>query len=506
MALTYTQSGASDTLTWGSTGTASAGAGSYKDVTDSGVASGDLLIALAAGEGYTFSGGTRSIATQTGSTGAWTTYYPTPTINNDTEVVSGWATASGTGSVTVRPVVRTTAGSFGWIGSALIRIPAAEWSGTVTGVAAFQADADGQVSVTLGSGTWTVIYIGADYSATNPGTTNTPTGGANRSTFTDASHYSVAVRTWTGQASGTRSYGPSGLSGDDFTGVVIAVPEAAGGSNTGTLSASLPRLTASISGTATNPGALAASVPTVTASIAGSSTNPGALSASLPRATASITGQSVNPGSLTASVPALTASIAGGSTNPGVLGAAMPVLTAALAGQSTNPGTLAATLPRVTSQIGDQAVNVGTLTASLPRLNATVTGASTNPGTMTASLPRITGAIDGVSRNPGTLAAALPRLVASVADTTTVTGSLVASLPRLTAAIVGVSVNPGVLAASLPRLTASLTGGSTPGPEDSPTLPGNLTLTDATPALTLTLATPALTLTETTVPLTLEAT
>lgn len=430
MALTYTAT------VFNTAGTASPGNGSYKDVTDAGVANGDLLVCLSAGEGYTFSGGTRSISTTAGSTGSWTTYYPTPTLNNDTEVTAAWATASSTASVTARPVIRTTTGAAGWTGAALVRIPAAEWTGTPSGVAAFQADADGQASVTLAAGTWTVIYIGSDWTGGSPGTTNTPAGSTNQTSFTDGSHYSVAIRTWTGQAAGTRSYGPTGLTSRDFTGVVIAVQEAGGGgTNAGTLTASLPRVTASITGASTNAGTLSASPPRATATLTGSSTNAGTLSASLPKATSTITGTSTNAGTLSASVPRVTASITGASTNAGTLSAALPKATATITGQSTNPGTLSASLPRVTASIADTATNVGTLNASLPKVTGSIAGSSINAGTLAASLPKVTG---------------------SVAGTSTLTGTVAASLPPLTGQLTGSSTNPGTLVAALPILRAAL--------------------------------------------------
>lgn len=435
MALTYTAT------VFNASGTSVPGNGSYKDVTDAGVANGDLLVCLSAGEGYTFSGGTRSIATQAGATGSWTTYYPTPTLNNDTEVVAGWATASGSGSVTVRPVVRTTAGSFGWTGSVLVRIPAAEWTGTPAGVAAFQADADGQVSCTLAAGTWTVIYIGADWSAGAPGSSNTPAGATNQTTFTDASHYAVAIRTWTGQAAGTRSYGPTGLSGRDYTGVVIAVQEASAGSNDGTLVAALPVATASITGSSTNAGSLSASLPRATAAMSGNSTNAGALSSSLPRATATVTGTSTNSGTLSVSIVGTTATLTGSSTNAGALSASLPRATASIAGQATNPGALTAALPLITAVIADTATNTGAISASLPKITATITGSSTNVGALAASLPKATGQISGTSTNTGTLQASLSLAAGQIA---------------------GSSMNAGMLTTALPLVTASITEGQLP--------------------------------------------
>jgi hypothetical protein len=83
---------------------------------------------------------------------------------------------------------------------------------------------------------------------------------------------------------------------------------------TGTLSASLPRVTASIAGTVTVAGALSAAVPKVTASIAGTVAVTGTLAGSMPRVTASVAGTVTVVGTLNASVPLVTASITGTST------------------------------------------------------------------------------------------------------------------------------------------------------------------------------------------------
>lgn len=232
MALSYTLSGGTPATTWGTAGTAVVPNGSYKDVTDASASAGDLLVAIGLSEGYTYSGGTRSVATQSGSTGTWTEYAPSPTYGDDCEAELAWATVSSTGSVTARVTQRTTTpnGGYDHIGSALLRVPAAEWSGAPSGVASFAGNATGAVSCILPSGsTYTVVWIGADWSAGTGVSAVTPSGGTVRTSYVDSGHYTANVITWTGQTAGTRNYGPSGLSGRDFTGVVAIIPEASGG-------------------------------------------------------------------------------------------------------------------------------------------------------------------------------------------------------------------------------------------------------------------------------------
>jgi hypothetical protein len=223
MTLAYT-----DSTSWVTTGTLVTGQGSYKQVTDASAAAGDLLVMLGAAENYDFSGGIRAASTQAGSTGSWTVVGPSPTLDNDTEVCAAYATVSSTGSFTGRLQIKTNSADH--MGVALVRIPAADYnaSGTII-TASGAADTDGQISITLTTGTYTVIYLGADWTASAPGSTNTPSGGTNRATVTDSGLYSIAIRTWTGQAAGTRNYGPSGLSSKDYTGIVIAIPEASSG-------------------------------------------------------------------------------------------------------------------------------------------------------------------------------------------------------------------------------------------------------------------------------------
>ena len=238
----------------------------------------------------------------------------------------------------------------------------------------------------------------------------------------------------------------------------LALRPASAGSNAGTLAATTPKVTATLSGTQKNPGTLAATAPKVTATLSGTQKNPGALAATTPKVTASATGAQRNPGTLAATTPAAVAALAGQSANPGTLAASAPVVVAALAGQSVNPGTLAATTPKVTVEIADTVLNLGTLAAITPAVVAALAGQAVNPGTLAATTPKAAAVLTGTQRNPGTLAAAAPAVVAALAGQAVNLGSLAAVTPLAVAALAGQSVNPGTLAAQAPKVYAFLTG------------------------------------------------
>lgn len=447
MALTYVE-----TASWATIGTLNSGFGWYKDITFAGAASGDLIVVFGGSEGNNFVGGTRAATTQSGSTGSWTLVSPASTFANDTDAIGAWATVSSTGSVTVR--VQLRAGSSDHIGACGILIPAAEWTGTPAGTT-FVADADGQVSVTLAN-TSTVFYAAADWSgSSNPGTSNTPAGSTNRTSVFDSEHYSVAVRTWTAQGSGTRAYGPTGLSGDDWTGVVIAVQEAGGGSP------------ASGAGSVTVTGAGTARGAT---SGAGSATITGAATA---RAATSAAGSLTVTGSATArgagSGPgALSVTGAGAATGAGTGAGALTVTGAATArGAVTGSGSITITGSGVATAAASGAGSVA-LTGSGTGTGA---GSATGNGSLT-----ISGA--GTARAAATGAAAL-----TVTGAGTAGGSGAASgAGALT--ITGSGTARGAASGVL-VVTVTGSGTATETPTGTPPLVRTLTITSAARSLTV---------------------
>lgn len=263
--------------------------------------------------------------------------------------------------------------------------------------------------------------------------------------------------------SATATYSASTI--DQGIGIIVAFKNAAGGGGavTGTLSASVPRLTSSLSGTDVGP------------------TYTGTLSASTIRPTSSISGAVAAPtytGTTAASVPAVTGSISGTATAPsgsGTLNATTPATTGSIAGTVTPPtysGTVSASTPRATGSISGTATapsSSGTLTASLPPTRSTISGTVTNPagaGTLSGTLPITTGSATGTFTPPtytGSLNAQLARLTATVtgiASGPAYTGTVVGTLSDLTASISGTVTTPGpatgTIAATLPRLTGSI--------------------------------------------------
>jgi hypothetical protein len=247
------------TAPYTATSFASAGSGytneiSYKDTTVT-VANGDLIIAFGVSENCD-AGGTGDIVTQAGSTGAWTIVRRNNTLNTP-GFVMGYATATAGGSVTVRVwTPHNLAGSLS--GNGVWVLPASEWSGTPH-VHTFGAnDTDGLVSVTLDTA-GSVFYAGGDWSALNPGTGLTPAGTSD-SVYYDAVHYAAMSADWSGQAAGTRNYGPSAPAGNDWIGAALVVdaPSTASfdsGPNSAGASADLGGGTGAWSGVANATGA-----------------------------------------------------------------------------------------------------------------------------------------------------------------------------------------------------------------------------------------------------------
>lgn len=259
---------------------------------------------------------------------------------------------------------------------------------------------------------------------------------------------------------------------------------AATGDNTGTIAASTPLATSTITGASTNAATLATSTPLVVAAITEVvAANTGTLTTSVPRATSTLTGAQANPGTLTAPVPVLTAAmtgtsantgtlaastirptstLAGASTDTGTLAASAPVAAASITGTSTNSATLSASAPRVTASIADTASITGTASASLPRVTASIAGTQTNAATFSATMPRATAALTGQAVNAGTMAASVVRPTAAISGTMTNGATMTTVTPVPVAALAGSSVNAAVLTVSLPLLTFVLTASYLP--------------------------------------------
>jgi len=336
-------------------------------------------------------------------------------------------------------------------------------------------------------------YGGAEVASFNPTAVHS-TGAQLPTAYTDThgNTWSIAGSTWswvttnvTGTLSAAVPRATATIAGTQIdsatlTGAAPVLTSALTGTsrNPGTLTAPTPRATATLTGTQTNPATMSASAPTITGSTTGTQSDPGTLTTSTPRATATLTGTQVDQATLTAATLTLAAALAGTSTNPGTLTTSTPRTTAALADQATVLGTLSASTPRATATLTGTQTNAGTLAATTPRATATLTGTAFNSGTLAANTPRGTASVTGTMTNTATFTTTVPRTTASLSGTGVVVATLAAILPVATSTIAGTSLNPGTLTASPRAPTATITGTST-----------NAAMIEAaTPTLTATIA------------------
>lgn len=356
--------------------------------------------------------------------------------------------------------------------------------------------AQGNVSASGGAGpslsgltssaNWRAAAVGQDISGAAPSSFTWSNG-------TEAVDTSIA-------ASGTDGYGYSLTYLEDETGATYSSAATStitftscerlvfafnipAGANTGTLSASLPRVTSTLDASASDPGTVAASVPRVTSSLSGTATDPGTLSAALPRATASVAGNSINPASMSPALPRASSSVSGTALNSGALAAAAPSLTGSVSGESGDAAALAVTLPGLSASLSGTATNSGSLAASTALLSAAMSGSevtpiegvlsadlpatswasageSRNPGSFVASLSQINGFAQGEQKNSGSMSAVAVPMAIVVAGTALHSGDLLSSAPLLTASIDGSAVNSGELSGSVFLIRSELNGDS----------------------------------------------
>jgi hypothetical protein len=121
---------------------------------------------------------------------------------------------------------------------------------------------------------------------------------------------------------------------------------------TGTMSAPLGALTATLGGTRQVNGTLSASLGALTATLGGTRQVNGTLSASLGALVASLTGTRTRHGIMAADMGALTAVLSGTRTVNGGLDAPLGALTATLTGTRTGHGTMSADLGALVAALG----------------------------------------------------------------------------------------------------------------------------------------------------------
>ena len=161
--------------------------------------------------------------------------------------------------------------------------------------------------------------------------------------------YSGLAQTLSGGSGATADDGPP-LTWSSQAPIIIRSPQDVVATITGDLTATLPSLTATASGTVKASATLAATLPPLAAAAAATAKTAGTLTATLPPLTAALTGALGQAGTLNATLPPLTAQLAG-TMRGGFLTPVLPALTATAVGTVHFSGALAATLPALTASM-----------------------------------------------------------------------------------------------------------------------------------------------------------
>lgn len=125
----------------------------------------------------------------------------------------------------------------------------------------------------------------------------------------------------------------------------------------------------------------------------------GGLAATLPPLTAGLTGDVQAAGQVAAQLPTLVANATAIVGVGGDLAATLPPITAALTGSIDTAGVLAATLPTLTGSLTGT-VEANVLNATLPPLAANLTAVAAVEGILNAQLPILAGALTGETEIP----------------------------------------------------------------------------------------------------------
>lgn len=424
---------------YNSAGTTSGNTG-YKDVTVT-VGTNDLIVVFGFTENANGSG-TASISTQAGSTSAWTVLSSSNTNNAPGECV-GYATASASGSVTVRAMVPKAAGSL-FQGATVYVISSGSFTGTPTATAFGINDTDGKVSVTL-SASSIVLHGGGDWSAAAPGATATPAGGTVDVSYSDGTHYSAFQAHWTGQASGTRNYGPASPSGSQWIGTVVAIQEAGGGTDATVNAVAATATTAAVAPVVT--GIRNASVSAVAATVSVAAVAPvvssavnGTVNAVAATATLAAVAPAVSAG---ASVAAVKATLASAAVAPAIQSGSTVTAVKATA-------TTAAVAPTVAGGASVSAVKANVSTAAVAP--AASGGAVVTAVVATVSVAALAPAVSTTS--PGTILAVAAHVTVA-ANAPAVSGG--AKVTAVKAALTVAAVAPTVaLGATVSAVAATV--------------------------------------------------
>jgi hypothetical protein len=176
--------------------------------------------------------------------------------------------------------------------------------------------------------------------------------------------------------------------------------------------------------------------------------------ATLPSLTASISGGLGLAGSMTATLPSLTAYAEGGLF---ALDATLPKLSAVITGTPGRAGVVTATLPLLSVSFATLDTQVGVLSASLPALTASTTGVAGRTGTVDVSLPKLSVTASGIAGRVGSVSASLPSLTAEMYDLARVFATMNVALPRMTVSLEAVYTNAALMVHVMNTITNAVT-------------------------------------------------
>lgn len=181
----------------------------------------------------------------------------------------------------------------------------------------------------------------------------------------------------------------------------------------------------------------------------------GTIDATLPALSAELTGRTTNTGAIAATLPALRSTVVGGRF---YINAVLPSLSSSLTGYSAVLGTIAARLPRLTSSLTGAVTVYGSISASMPRPRAALTSLHGATGTIAATLPNIRSSVTAFRGVAGTISATLPGpVVADINGFVQVTGTIAATLPVPSSAFVVLLQNTtSVITLSMNVVTSAL--------------------------------------------------
>lgn len=204
-----------------------ADATSPHDIVVTGCLTGDWLVRISGGDGGLASGNAvtaSAFSTIAGSTGAWSDVEKNLPTGGTGWIHIGAAQVTADGDVTVRATRTQTGTARAW-GGAILRCRNA--SGI--GVHGFVGQSATQVVALTGVSQDSVVgFILVDWDAGTAATGYTPAGAVDIERANEAGNYTVACAYWSSQASGSRSYGATGLSTSNLVSAAVEVKAATG--------------------------------------------------------------------------------------------------------------------------------------------------------------------------------------------------------------------------------------------------------------------------------------